>query len=260
MDQSLAAGRGFRRAQTVIDEGATDVAGALDAAFSLLPSEGSRKVVLITDAVETVGSAREAVDAYRDAGVGVDVVVIESPMVADVLLASIDAPPVAREGDVVPISVLIDSTITGGATLSYFDGVETRVLPLTLEAGLTRVELTVRAERPGSLPVAARIDAAGDARPENDFAQAIIRVEGPGSVLIIEGVPGEGAELTEALTAGGLGVDRASSIPSLDGLLGYDGVVLVNHPRRGRRRPVVRHGGLCLVRPRGAPPGELQPR
>ncbi len=230
MDQSLVAGRGFRRAQTVVDEGATDIAGALRAAFSLLPSEGSRKVVLITDGVETVGSAREIAETYADAGVGVDVVLIESLFVPDALLASIDAPPVAREGDEVPISVVIDSTISGAASLSYFDGAETRVLPMTLAVGLTRVDLTVRAERPGSLPVAARIDAIDDARPENDFAQAIIRVEGPGSVLIIEGVPGEGAELAEALRAGGLGIDRASSIPELDALLGYDGVVLVNHP------------------------------
>lgn len=230
VDQSLASGRAFRSARTVVDAGATDIAGALRSALSLLPSEGSRKVVLLTDAAETVGNARAVVDDFVAAGVGIDVVVVDPPAVADALVAGITAPVSARVGDVVPFTVVMESTMPGEATLTYSDGQDVRSVPVTLSPGRTIVDLAITASDTGSIPIVARIQAPGDARPENDWAQAIVRVAGPASVLIVEGVPGEGSELAAALEASGLGVDRRSAIPGLDALLGHDGIVLVNVP------------------------------
>lgn len=230
VDQSLATGRVFAPAQAVVDIGATDVAGALDAALALLPSEGSRKVVLMTDAVETVGDARNAVEAYAEAGVGIDVVVIEAPVMADALMSSIEAPASARAGDLVPITFVVESTLVGDAALVYSAGGENGSIPVRLDGGRTTVDITITVEASGMLPIIARIQAPGDNRPENDTARALVQVEGPGAVLVVEGVPGEGDELSSALAAADLFVERAVTIPGLDELLTYDGVVLVNHP------------------------------
>lgn len=230
VDQALAVGRAFASTRAVVDTGATDVAGALNAALALLPSEGSRKVVLVTDAIETVGDARSSVDAFAEEGVAIDVVVVETPATTDALLASIEAPASAREGDLVPIRFVVESTLVGNGVLAYSAGGEDGSIPVRLDGGRTSIDITITAKASGPLAITARIEAAGDRRPENDTARALVRVEGPGAVVVVEGVPGEGDELASALVAADLVVDRSVTFPGLDDLLSYDGVVLVNHP------------------------------
>ncbi|VAW08501.1 hypothetical protein MNBD_ACTINO02-418, partial [hydrothermal vent metagenome] len=59
---------------TLIDDSATDIGGALTALGAVLPTEGSRRIVLITDGVDTAGNAREASAILGEDGIAVDVV------------------------------------------------------------------------------------------------------------------------------------------------------------------------------------------
>lgn len=231
VDQSLAVGRSGIPASAVVDASATDLAGALRSAAALLPSEGSRRVVVISDVAETVGDARAAAAELSRAGVAVDVVVVESARVPDVMVTGVDAPPSARVGDRVRVVVGIASTITTGAVLVVDDGSGTPVeVQLDLVPGRVDVPVAVEALATGFVTIDAVIRAQGDRRPENDRAAALVRVLGPGRVVVVEGAPGEGAALAAALAAGGMPVETRPTIPGVDALAAIDALVLVNVP------------------------------
>lgn len=230
LDTALSEAVAYRGIQTVIDESATDIAAALRGGAAVLPTEGSRRIVVVTDAVETSGNARAAAGELAEAGISVDVVVLDTGRSADALITGVDAPTTARIGDDVDVEIEITSTIAGEAVVELDTGTDVQRITTSLEVGVNRVAVTVEAGQPGALTLSASVTAAGDAVPENNSGQAIVRVLGPAQVAVVEGKLGEGDDLVRALEAGGVVVARFTNVPTAEQLIGYDGVVLVNVP------------------------------
>ena len=136
LDSAFASARIPGRIRTIPDDSATDLAGALEAAAALMPSEGSRRIVLITDLVPTTGDARPAIRRLADQGVAVDVVELASARSADALVESVILPAAAREGDVVPVTAVVRSNVAGPARLivTSADGLE-QAIEIDLVAG-----------------------------------------------------------------------------------------------------------------------------
>lgn len=216
--------------RTVIDAAATDLGGALRAAAAVLPTEGSRRIVVLTDGVETTGSARAAAAELRDAGVAVDFVTVETGLSSDVIVLGVDAPVTARVGDDVPVTVRLRSTISGRGTVAVTAGNDELEVPVDLVPGTQEVEVTLPAEAAGVLRVRAEVAAPADAVPENDRGEALVRVLGPAKVGVVAGRIGEGDDLVRALDAGGLDAEPLTAVPAAAELLGYDALVLVNVP------------------------------
>lgn len=232
VDQSLAVGRAPTSIFTQVDGSATDLAGALRSAASLLPSEGSRRVVVLTDLVETTGDAREAAAELAEEGIAVDVIALDSTRTADALVESVRLPAAARRGDRVPVEIVLRSNTAGRAVVTVETAIGTRFeLPVDLVAGRNEVRTEIEAGDGGYLPVSVTVSAGFDTRPENDRGEGITRVLGPAQVAIVEGVPGEAEALARGLAAGGLEAEVMPSIPTPERLLSYDAVVLVNIPR-----------------------------
>jgi uncharacterized membrane protein len=232
VDASLAQGRTPAPILATVDGSATDLGGALRAGAALLPTEGSRRIVVLSDLVETTGDARAAARELEELGIAVDVVPLETARSADALVESVRLPAAVREGDRVPVGVVLRSTVAGRAAIEVRAGDgEPITIPVELAAGRTTVEVEVDAAGAGYLPVAVSLDASFDTRPENDRAEGITRILGAARVALVEGVAGEADELARALTAGGIAVDVMAAVPAPEALLGYDAVVLVNLAR-----------------------------
>ena len=75
-----------------------------------------------------------------------------------------------------------------------------------------------------------RVTSGGDTITQNDVAFGAAQVEGPATVLVVEGRSGNGATLTAALRAAGIEVRTASvtDIPPIDELAGISSTVLVD--------------------------------
>ncbi|MGH8928109.1 MAG: VWA domain-containing protein [Acidimicrobiia bacterium] len=234
LDSAFTSARIAGPVRTVPDDSATDLAGALEAAAALMPSEGSRRIVLITDLVPTTGEVRPSLRRLADQGVAVDVVELATGRSADALVESVILPAAVREGDLVPVTAVVRSNMAGPADLivTSADGAE-QVIPVDLTTGLNEIPIEVPATGAGFLPVAVEIRSEFDTRPENNRAEGITRLLGAARVAVIEGVSGEADALVRALEAGGLDTDLRRSIPSEDDLLTYDAVVLVNVDRPG---------------------------
>lgn len=235
LDEALSSVTDFVTVRTVVDQSATDLASALRASAAVMPTEGSRRIVVLTDAVETIGDARAAARELAEAGIAIDVVSIATGWSSDALIDRIDVPPIAREGEAIPVEVAIQATVAGSATVTVTAGDTIVELPVELVVGMNRVAAEVPASSPGVLRVAATVEAAFDRVPENNSGEALVNVLGPAQIAVVEGKIGEGSDLGRALEAAGMDVDVLVAVPDAADLLSYDGVVLVNVPNPGEQ-------------------------
>lgn len=231
LESAFTPGRLFAPILTEVDGSASDLAGALRGAAALMPSEGSRRIIVLTDLVATGADPREVVTQLEEAGIAVDVVSLDPGRAADGLVESVRLPSSVRQGEMVTATVVIRSNVAGTAHLVVTAGADRQEMDIELEAGRNEVEVEVPAGESGFLRVDARLTAPFDERPENDEAEGITRVLGPAKVAVVEGVEGEADEVTRALEAGGINVELVGTIPGPEQLLTYDAVVLVNVDR-----------------------------
>jgi len=242
LDRVLEPSSAFTGAQVVVDETATDLQGALRLADAVLVDDARRRVVIVSDGRATTGDAVAEAEAMLDRGTRIDVHTVERVAGVDAAVGGIDAPSVARVGDAVTITVMVQATEGGpAAVVLRRDGVDVARQEITLVAGDNEVAFT---DVPGAtagdvLRYQVVVDTAGDARPENDVGFVAVPVEGPARVLIVEGTAGEGRVIANALASGGVLTDvvDVGDLPDVQELVTYSGIVLVNVDARSMSGP-----------------------
>ena len=225
----------FSGVSVQIDPGGTDLGAALRLGAAALPADSRRRVVLISDGRATTGDAASEADRLADEEVPVDVIVIEPNAGADLAVAGVDVPSLARAGEQIDVDVRIDApSATEAEVVLRRDSMEVdrRIVPL--EAGENTVRFSDVAASDGVLRYQVEIDGVDDAVDANDLGFAAVPVEGADRVLVVEGRSDQGDGLVAGLEAGGLPVDVVSptSLPSIDELTRYTSVVLVDVDRR----------------------------
>lgn len=214
-----------------IDTSRTNLATALRLAGAVLPGDARRRIVVVSDGRATDGDAAAEAARLADAGIAVEYRLVGRGAEADLAVAAIDVPARVREGEAFDVAVTVDADIAGPVQLTLLrDGevVDERVVDVPVGRTVVRIPQVAGSSGLGRYQV--RVSGAGDAVAENDRGFAAVQVEGPATVLVAEGTPGNGATLADALRAGGLGVDvlDAQALPPLDRLAGYQAVVLVD--------------------------------
>jgi len=242
------AGDPLARALDVTVREGTDIARALRLALAAFPRDAARRVVLISDGVQTSGDALAAAAEARSIGVPIDVVPIRYRVDREVMVDELDAPAAAPAGAVVALRVAITSTGPASGTLRVFE--EDRPIDLgTGTADGRRVDV-----QPGrnfvivNVPLGpervhrfrARFDADGaaDTIAANNEAEAVVVSGGSGAILVVEGHRGDGGAegegvLARTLRGEGFEVESVSpdGVPTdLLRLQAYDLVILENVP------------------------------
>lgn len=221
----------------------TDLAGAIRLGLALLPTDTARRMVILSDGVQTTGDALEAARLAAAAGVQIDVVPFSVSGGAEALITSVSAPTRLRQNEEFALEVKIDSTteqtvgvrVLAGDLVAY-EGT------LTLRRGVNAFSLPLQAGTPGFAAYRVQIVPAtgADTYYQNNELAAFSQVEGPPRLLVVtnpqarDQVEGAG-ELLRALQASGLLVETvtAGGVPSeLPVLAEYATVVLVDVPAR----------------------------
>ena len=240
-----------------IDPTRTDLAAALRLGAAILPDANRRRVVLVSDGRNTEGDATAEAARLSEAGVSVDVVLVDSPAGSDIAVGALRTPSRVAENERFRIDVPIDSTVAGPALVNLFDDgqlVESRTVELVAGSQVVRFDQT--ADAGGTLRFEVEVQSRLDLVAQNNRAFAAVQVEGRETVLVIEGYTDAGADLAGALTAGGLIVETiaVNDLPNLDRLVEYSSMVLVDVEERSLTdRQVaalgsaVRDGGRGLV-------------
>jgi Ca-activated chloride channel family protein len=248
----------------------TNIAGALSFAASLVPPDATGRILLITDGVQTEGdglkTARELASASgllgtvglgtggAQSGVLIDAVPLKYTVRPEVLIESVDSPPVAAVGAPVTVRAILRSTDATTGTIRLLDNGQEldvngdepgmgRRMELVPGANVFVAEVPIGTSRVHRFRVVYEPDAvsgtnAGDRIAANNEAEAFTITPSVGSVLHVDGV----AEFSDSLRSSPLAQTlrdadinvttvEAGGIPTdLLSLQNYDLVILENVP------------------------------
>jgi uncharacterized membrane protein len=220
----------------------TDIAGALQLAQALMPAEGGKRLVLLSDGQENMRQAIQQAELAASQDIELLYLPLgEGQSGAEVLVERLDAPTEAREGETIQVKADVQSNAALEAELRLF--VDDRLAEsrsVSLSPGLNTFVFEVEASSADSQSGASsfknfrlQVFPAADTRMQNNDASGFTVVHGPPHILLVEGQPGDGENLARALEAAEMQLSKVApgEIPtSLAGLAGYDAVILVNTP------------------------------
>ena len=213
----------------------TNIAGALQLALALFPNEGAKRLVLLSDGRENIGYALEQAELAAAHHIQLTYHALSVPEGdIEVLAESLTSPASVRQGQDFDLNVVVYSTDQVNATLRvYEDGLLIQAEEVQLSGGNNTFTVPVKAVQAGFKRFRVQIIPDDDTRLQNNEASAFTVVHGPPHVLIIEGNPGEGTHLAEALQAAQAQVTLLppEEMPTtLAALASYEAVVLANVP------------------------------
>lgn len=213
------------------DRSRTDISRALRLAQALVPEGAKPRVVLISDGRANSGKTDREISRLRKRGVPVDTVPLGTAAGADAAVVSVKAPGRARTEDKFEVVASIFSRSAGPASVVLKRaGSVVASLDVALPAGLHEVTFEQEAAAPGALLFSVEVRAPGDTVPDNDAAGALVIVDGPPRVIVLEGSSQEGKDLAAGLTARGMSVEvrDVSTFPSGEEIAATDAIVLVD--------------------------------
>lgn len=224
----------FSTFQTSPNPDFTNLEAGLRLGASVLPTTTLKHLVVVSDGQQNLGDAVSEARTLRSSGVRVDVLPASVPTGAEASVDSVHAPSSLPAGASTSVQVVVDTNVTQSATLSVLvDQTQVYQAPVGLSPGQTTVNVPLPPAAAGFHTITAQITAPQDTYAQNNAGAALVQVTGPERVLVVEGTPGQGANVANALKAASLNPTTVApgSLPeTLSGLAGYAAVALVNVP------------------------------
>ncbi len=241
----------------------TDLEEALSLAFTLLPPENARRIVVLTDGAYTTGNPQSIASLIRNSGIDLrfvcypfgevrDPAACHPPVYgqADAAITAVHLPTSVHTGETFPLEVTLhgqNAPVNGQLEVRTASGTLLHREAHTIRPGTEHLTLSLQAaDSPGLLAYTVEfIPTQSDFYPENNQLQGYTTVLGAPRLLLVapsqgETIPGEdtprpdeAAALYSVLQNSGMQVERALpwEMPaSLLHLGRYDAVVLVDVP------------------------------
>jgi uncharacterized membrane protein len=213
----------------------TDVAEAIRIALGLFPNDSARRIVILSDGVQTIGDSLAA--ARRAAATGVEISYVpfirsEAP---EVQVTDVRAPEEVNAGQEFDLAFTVRAEAATPATITILagGGVLSRT-QVDLRAGDNNYAITLRAGEAGFRDFQVRVDpAGGDGFYQNNQLAAFSQVVGAPRVLLVATDPAEAQHIAAALQEVGIAVDQLqpNQLPiGIAPLAEYESVVLANVP------------------------------
>ena len=214
---------------------ATDIAGAIDAALELIPSDASGRILLLSDGLHTTGSpvaASAAMAATR--GVAIDYRLLSRGSADDAAVLSVDAPLRAAPGVIYTVSARLYAQTSGPAVCRIRkNGGVWLTREVRLRRGVTTVSWRDKTNSPGTANYEVELvlpeGAPADPVPENNRVRRIVSIEGRKPVLLVTASPTK--NLARILREAGLDVkvmEPSSAALAPEVLGGVSGVIFEN--------------------------------
>jgi uncharacterized membrane protein len=233
------------------DGRATNIEAAIREAAGALPAGRAPRLVLLSDGVETAGSAARGAQLAASLGIPVDTVALAGRTAPRFRIDSVGFPATAFTGERFPIDLQVSTPEPAQARLDLTaDGRAIGSSPVSLRAGENRVRAYAALSTPGAFELAGalRAGALGEAR----FAQAI-SLRSPRLLFLSQDPPGMETHLAATLTAAHFDVDTRTNWQAAR-LDDYQLVVFNNwdlaalpESRKKDLEQFVQHGGGLLV-------------
>lgn len=207
---------------------ATNIAQAIETAWGIFPAEANKRILLITDGVETRGDALRTGLRGKNFGVQIDTAPIYPSDQPEVMVERIDAPVQVKKGEPFNLEVVIHSNHKDFAEIRLFKNkfeVAKREVPL--EIGENRVLFSQTSTESGMLTYDAVCRTIKDTRYDNNHALGIVVVSGKPKVLLIEENESQARYLARALEDAEIQVDVRNGLGVPNELSDLQNYVLV---------------------------------
>lgn len=211
----------------------TNIASALQLATALFPSDGAKRLVLLSDGQENVGQALDQAELAAANQIEISFVPLGTNSADnEVLVEALNAPSNLRAGQAFDLTAIVHSTSATNATLRVF-GDDTLLFSdtVSLQAGRNRFQVPVDALNGGFYRFRAQIVPESDTRLQNNEASSFTVVRGAPQILLVEGKAGEADQFALALASTDLNVVTVApaDLPNnLDALAAFESVALIN--------------------------------
>jgi Mg-chelatase subunit ChlD len=210
-----------------LDPDATDIGAALDLALRMLPEEGARRIVILSDGAENRGDAAAAARVARAAHVAVDAVPMVPGAPEEVLVEAVTAPQEIHVGEVYDVRAVLRATVPAQATVTLSrNGVAVATRRVSLAPGEVGISFSETARQDGLIRYRVDVVASPDTIAENNHGEALVVVRGQPRVLFVTSSP---TRLPGWLSRQGLRIEvrTPEEVPaSAIGLAPYGSVVL----------------------------------
>jgi uncharacterized membrane protein len=234
VEQAVHAQIDFSHFDSAPDTNYTDLAAGLRLAAAILPSNTERHIILLSDGQQNLGDALQEAQLLQQQGIRLDIVNLPSSHHDEALISNLSAPTTLRTNERFTLHATVNSTVAQNVILRvYLDQSLLEQSTVHLVVGENQVTFDLVAPSAGFHSLHVRLDAAKDTLLQNNDAAAYLNVQGPPQVLVIEGHPGSGQNIVNALKATKIAtvVEGPNDLPtSLDGLAPYGAVVLADVP------------------------------
>ena len=218
-----------------IESSGTNLAAAIREAAALLPAGGDRRVVLLSDGVETDGSGAAAASVLQEEGIRVSTVYLpRSEELQELRVASVSLPREVEPGDLFEFAVTLEGSSRSPSKLRLYRE-ETllgsdEVPPM--RSGRQTLRYRMEASQTGITRYRAELESEEDAYLENNSALGVVRVRGARPLLYIRD-PEEQRPFRIALETQGVPVISVSPEAMEGGLLSlsnYEAVIIDDLP------------------------------
>lgn len=219
--------------QSKVDDNRTDIASAIRLCLAAFPELTQKKIVLITDGNENVGTALDSAYMAKSNKTPILVKVIPITPKQDVRIEKMVAPQNTVKSAPFDLKVFLSAQFDTQAKLRIFKEQEL-ILDKTVPVVAGKKNLyTVRVTLPeaGFHKFKAIIEAPNDTIAENNIAYSFTHVKDIPNVLFVEGNPIETSVLPPLLSQEKIHIDliEPSNFPdTLSALIPYDCIVLSN--------------------------------
>ncbi len=221
---------------------ATNIAKAIETAWGIFPAEVNKRIVLLTDGVETKGDALRTALRGKAFGVQIDTVPIYPSAEPEVMVERIDMPSQVKQGEPFNLEVIVRSNHEDMAEIRLFKNkFELASRKVRLKAGENRIRFSQTLTESGMLTYDAVCRSIKDTLYDNNHALGIVAVSGKPKVLLIEEDEPQARYLATALEEAKIQVDirNGLGVPrELSDIQNYDLVIFSNVPaeRLSRRQ------------------------
>lgn len=212
----------------------TDLAEAIQLALALFPPDSAKRIVILSDGIETTGDADRAARLAAASGVQIDYVPFSRQRIPEVLVNNVSVPSAVSQDEPFDIVVSIESETDTQAELRVLSGNDVLFTEtVDLDAGTTRRIIgPIQASKMGLLDFRVQIEPLSlDNFYRNNEMAAFTRVTGQPSILMVASDPAELEYIQPALGDAGFEIDVVTpqDMPTaLAPLSAYSSIILAN--------------------------------
>lgn len=214
-----------------VQKNATNISAVLNLATSIMPEQTRKRIVLISDGIETVGDAYAQSKLLQAQGITVDVFSLQSEEEPEVQLSALQVSSLINKNTEYDVTLQISSNIDTNANVKLFKGNSLIANEtIAVSKGESNIVFSDSTENGGSILYRAELTAEQDTLSQNNKAYAYCYITDVAQILLVEH-SGSGSVWEDFLQNSQVAVTKTGveNVPiTVEQLNQYDGIILAD--------------------------------